>query len=705
MKSTLFTTTLALFVPLSLAVTACDEGAPAVEEGPIGSVVEAGKADNFLSLSAREYWVEGTTQIDLGSTWASKPEAERLKEVKRLIPYRQVVIGWFLNRYIVDKEHEDTYGGFKALTKNGSYEDLDLKKVNETTWSFTFRQEIGGQEDLIRALPDAKPNGDGTWNFDLWIGKISTADMQRLETDAEWYRSAPWGEFNPANVAADKKEIQKLKIRQQPAEDDAWMELDRLMDDGKLTIGIHFGWDYHSAYHEKHSKEVYTWLTTKKGFRSPVSKWEDLRHDAGPLTGTVTWRGKSVKVELSLFWGRKGDATDPDTAAGGKQLEADMLTSLKSREVVVFSGHSGPFYGFALANWRMTSEGDVDDSELEKVQLWKDHYQLIVAEGCDTYGIGQSFAANPSKPGLKDLDIITTTSFSNASTAASVLDLLTVLLGPIGKTTTTATKFSTFLDALDSNSSWFNSMYGVHGIDDNPHVHPWANLAKSCSTCSKQSDCGDGMRCVKMKDGKNACAAECTSSLGCGTGFECRNVAVNSTLSTQVCAPTGLTCNVPAPTTVGRLVINEIVSNPNADFNKDGTKDTSADEYVELVNAGNKALDLAGWTLSDATTSRHRFPTGTSIPPGGALVVFGGGQASLVAGTTVVQIASTKALGLNNTGDSVVVSDKDGIVVARVDFGSVVSGKSWARAKDLDPSAAFSAVAPSPGTKNDGSNF
>jgi len=693
-----------LTAPLFVLGAACDDGAAPVEEAT-GSVIEAGKADNFLSLSAREYWIEGNTRIVLDASWSNKPEADRLKEVKRLIPARQIVIGWFLNQYIVDKEEEGGYGGFKALTKNGAYEDLNLKKVNDTTWSFDFRQQIGGNEDLIKALPDAKPKGNGAWTFDLTIGKISTADMQRLDTDHEWYRDSPWGDFNPANVAADKKEVQALTITMQPGEDDAWLDLDRLMADGKLSIGIHFGWDYHSAYHEKHSKEVYTWLTTKKGFKSPVSKWEDLRHDAGPLKGKVTWRGKTVAVEISIFWGRKGDATDPDTAAGGKQLEADMLTSLESREVVIFSGHSGPFYGFALANWKVTSEGDVDDSELEKVELMKGAYQLIVAEGCDTYGIGQSFALNPSKPGLKDLDVITSTSFSNAASSGTITDTLSVLLGAPGKTTANVTKFSQLLSDLDANSSWFDSMYGVHGIDDNPHVHPWADLTKSCKVCTTNASCGDGMKCTKMKDGKKGCAAECTSSLGCGAGFECRNVAVDSTIENKVCAPISLQCGV-AAAAAGRLVINEVMPNPTADYNGDGTRDTSADEYVELVNAGSQLLDLTGWSLSDGSSVRHRFATGSVIAPGGALVIFGGGTAKLVAGTSVLQVATTKALGLNNGGDSVSIADKDGLVVAQVAWASgLAAGRSWARAKDLDPNASFGSVAPSPGTKTDGSQF
>jgi len=690
---------------LTLIWSACgDEGT--TDDGAIGSIVEAGKADNFFSASAREYWIEGTMRVVLDASWTAKTEAQRLTEVKRLIPYKQVVVGWFLNIYIVDKESEHgatQYGGFRALTKNGAYEDMNVKKVSDLTYSFDFRQQVGGQEDLIRALPDAKAQADGSWAFDLVIGKISNTDIQRLDTDREWYRDAPWGSFDPSKVAADKLEKLPLKIRQQPAEDDAWMEHQRLMADNKLTVGIHFGWDYHSAYHEKHSKEIYDWLTKTKGFKSPVASYDKLRYNSGPLKGTTKYRGKTVAVEVSLFWGQKGLETDPDTAAGGRQLEDDMRKSLKEREVVIFSGHSGPFYGFALANWKVTSEGDFDDSELMEADLNVGNYQLVVAEGCDTYAIGQAFALNADKPNLVDLDVITTTSFSNAASSGTIKDTLSSLLGSSG--TSTVTKWSTLMEELDANSSWFTTMYGVHGLDDNPRVHPWADLAKSCKSCTSNSACGDGMRCVKMADGKRACAAECTATVGCGAGYECRNVAVDTYLDAKVCAPASLKCGV-AVTSGPKVLVSEIMARPDGDYNADGTTSATNDEYVELVNAGAAPAVLTGWSLSDSYGVRHVFGNGATIPPGGALVVFAGGTPKLAAGTTIITKTSTGALGLNDTGDTVKLADVDGLVVATVTYGNVVAkGQSWTRERELDAAAAFKATAPSPGTKQGGANY
>ena len=72
---------------------------------------------------------------------------------------------------------------------------------------------------------------------------------------------------------------------------------------------------------------------------------------------------------------------------------------------------------------------------------------------------------------------------------------------------------------------------------------------------------------------------------------------------------------------------------------------------------------------------RHAFSTATSLDPGGAIVVFGGGTPSCTTWTTGVQVvtASDGALGLNNTGDTLTVALGSGPTAAtlqRMTFGS-----------------------------------
>ena len=59
------------------------------------------------------------------------------------------------------------------------------------------------------------------------------------------------------------------------------------------------------------------------------------------------------------------------------------------------------------------------------------------------------------------------------------------------------------------------------------------------------------------------------------------------------------------------IVINEIHYNPDVK--------TEPAEFVELYNAGSNAVDLSGWYFSSAI--EYRFPSGTTITPGGYVVV------------------------------------------------------------------------------------
>ena len=59
------------------------------------------------------------------------------------------------------------------------------------------------------------------------------------------------------------------------------------------------------------------------------------------------------------------------------------------------------------------------------------------------------------------------------------------------------------------------------------------------------------------------------------------------------------------------VIINEIHADPDStdgDANGDGTRHSSADEFVEIVNNGDSDLDISGWNLSDGVSVRHVFP-------------------------------------------------------------------------------------------------
>ena len=165
-------------------------------------------------------------------------------------------------------------------------------------------------------------------------------------------------------------------------------------------------------------------------------------------------------------------------------------------------------------------------------------------------------------------------------------------------------------------------------------------------------------------------------------------------------APFTIATQAPA----AQVFLNEILANEAGS--------STAGELVEVVNGGSGAADLSGWTLSDATGVRHVFAGGTVLAAGTAIVVFGGASAIPAALTNAVA-ASTGALGLGNSGDTVTLASPAGTVDHFTYPSSLSSSDGVSMNRDPDGSATGSFVLhtqlssrqSSPGTRVDGSAF
>ncbi|MFT7582626.1 MAG: hypothetical protein ACI9MR_004308 [Myxococcota bacterium] len=701
---------------LPLALTGCaEDAAQTLVDTP--TIVPDGKQDDFFSTTAQEYLVEGRTTVTLDPADAELPEAEKLTKVRRLIGYKQVVVSWFLNAWLAPKDSTDKnagYGGFNALSKNGSFEDLDITVVDEAVYAYTTRQQLSGSFDLLERLP-AEMKADGSLQFDLLMGQISNADQQRLGAGDEWFRKAPWEHFDPRKDIPNALETIRLTITRQPRSLDGWLDTPTLFADGRVDIGVHFGWDYHDASHVRESRILFGWLVDQ-GYDAPVKRYDDLERDSGPFTRTIVANGRGVQVEVSVFWGKPGADTDPNTDAGGKQLKRDIIESLKTREVIVYSGHSGPFWGFSMGNWKKTEEGELEDNEIRTLAL-PEHYQLVLAEGCETYAIGAAFYENPAKLGRGNVDIITTSTYSTANDANPVKDFLTAVVGTRGKGARgtrhhhVASRYAQLLQALEFNA-WDPAMYGVHGIDDAPHIHPYADPTQFCAACTTDSACGgQGNICVNLGTDGGVCSAECTGDDGCGDGYMCASMAVELSLTGRACVPRNFTCYGDTPPSQ-KVIFNEVLADPpndaTGDLNEDGWIDADDDEFVELYNGSRRDISLDGWTIEDGTKVRFTFPAGTSVAAGKVVVVFGGGDVEgLAKATGAAMFVADGGLRLANGGDTVVLRNVQGNVVDRVFFGAEAGGdKSLVRRTDGDVDADFvphpGGIPASPGTTIDG---
>ncbi|MBL1213033.1 MAG: T9SS type A sorting domain-containing protein [Ignavibacteriae bacterium] len=139
------------------------------------------------------------------------------------------------------------------------------------------------------------------------------------------------------------------------------------------------------------------------------------------------------------------------------------------------------------------------------------------------------------------------------------------------------------------------------------------------------------------------------------------------------------------PPVLPNIVINEFLADPDpvlGDANGDGTVNTSEDEFVEFVNIDGASVDIGGYTIEDGFGIRHTFPIGTIIPDSGAVVVFGGGTPTGIAGA--VFVADDGLLGLNNSGDIIILKDGSGNTIATYSYGSEGGdNQSLAREPDL----------------------
>ncbi len=145
------------------------------------------------------------------------------------------------------------------------------------------------------------------------------------------------------------------------------------------------------------------------------------------------------------------------------------------------------------------------------------------------------------------------------------------------------------------------------------------------------------------------------------------------------------------------LVINEYLADPpdgNAgDANGDGTRSTSQDEFVEIVNRTSQAIDISGYKLFDADAMRHVFAPLTIVPPFEAVVVFGGGRPQGKFGNAfenrLVFTASSGGLSFNNGGDTIKLEDATGRTIQEIKFGTSEGNASESINRDPDGDGAL----------------
>lgn len=165
-------------------------------------------------------------------------------------------------------------------------------------------------------------------------------------------------------------------------------------------------------------------------------------------------------------------------------------------------------------------------------------------------------------------------------------------------------------------------------------------------------------------------------------------------------------------------VLYAVPSGAAGDANGDGDRSVNGDEFVELVNPHDEAIDVGGYALTDATSGTNQFKfvfPALTLKPGEVAVVFNGcqvkwsddsfigssqsapGAASPAsAGFRGAWIFSAKAarsgVGFANESDAVVLSAPDGSVLQRVWWGVDAPESIGALIDEQAPSVSQSSV-------------
>lgn len=509
-------------------LSACDSGASTGDDQG-GEAVLPGKADNYLSPTSQEYKVWGLGQIELDrETWGDADPAAREAHVRELVGYHVKAYTHFVNAYLTDKGHGDSnkdYGGFAGLVR-GTTSDYVVDAVDdaELSWAYIWEVEMGGPRDLLARVP-LVTGEDGTQYALVKLPKLTDSQLQ--------YASYP-SSFDPATYTGEVEEIQVV-IEPSKESFDGYPEYPQLFQDGLLDVVIVVGGDYNEARHDlKQTEEIFNWLKSA-GYKHEAQAWTDLKLDSPPFTGAIDANGDTVQIEITLLYG------DILPIADIGQLRQRIIEAYETADVIIYDGHAGEDPDYSGVVYHYNPRHAISATQLAQLDL-PEKYQIYLFNGCKTYGAYPEAVMKNGTKTTKSVDIVSTVNFSWLSQQTfTTSGFLRELLMKVGKTHDPRT-WREVLTSINQRAN-YNVYYGVHGIDDNPHLNPYADATTLCASCARDSDCpGAGNMCIKLSDGGKRCAAECTADDGCPSGYTCGDIAVGGRITGRQCLPRSYSC-------------------------------------------------------------------------------------------------------------------------------------------------------------------
>lgn len=390
--------------------------------------------------------------------------------------------------------------GVAIQYRQGSATLRDLKELSDGAgYGLTVSGEFAGVKDLERKLPLRTAEGKTFLPVSADLGG-GAQDLQVFITPIE--RSL-----------------------------NAYPKYLELFEDG-LDIGVHLGGDHNTPPQDiNHARSVYDDLVAS-GFKSPVSRFDDLKIDSGPLTSTIKVKGQSVPVRVRIV---HADMSTPET----RDLLVDAYkASMKSADVVIYDGHAGrqlDYSGVVLAY--NPARSSIPANEFKNIESTAKQ-QVYLFNGCETYtGYADKVYENPNR-NTTNTDIITTGNFSAIQRQAN--QVISFIHSFIDQRSGAwiPRSWDSVLTGMNSvgERSWVH-VYGVHGLDENPKLSPLADASKIGTECSQDSECGAAdSRCLAVSSTKKVCGAACADTSGCPSGTRCVLPRGRTSVDDQQCS-------------------------------------------------------------------------------------------------------------------------------------------------------------------------
>jgi len=484
-------------LPLTLCVVAACSAETAAEDTP----VESADANlDYRATNGKEFDVTGTAEVVLAGADAALEGEARAAKIEELARLKIDAVTHALDAELLRLWPEDRRQNEKdivamirmATPKRGNF------MVEGDRAAFSYWAQVAGPGDLLDTLPLVR---DGE-------KRLTKLNVDGAEVVLEW------------SAAAETA--------------DAYPQYAEMFADGVLDIAVHVGGDHYEPRNDlNESQAIYDELLAL-GLRSPVASFADLKLDSPPFVGSMDVAGKPIEVRATLVHADMAPVDHLD------DLVAKFKARAKEADVVVYRGHAGTQLDYSGVVVHYNPRVAIPASDFDWLDL-PTKYQLFVFDGCETYtGYADKLLENPTKD-EKNADIITSVNYGSGLVRAETVRAL--LHGLMDKTGATSARWvrrswDAVLEKLNraQTGSW-TSIYGVHGLADNPKLSMLSDPAKIGKSCSQTSDCGSGdALCVATQSGR-VCGGACTDDSACPESTKCTTVNSRTLGTIKQCLP------------------------------------------------------------------------------------------------------------------------------------------------------------------------